>query len=222
MANKKDVWDFEEVIPSMKGGTVNFDPLTVFGRDFMTSVHKADLNAFDYAFSVKPHLSNAKRKKDEPQQYTYHWSGHFNLLADKTRIHLHNPSIDPGLYRQERKMLLIKEHVDFYVAETKRRLKKANDKELNEKLWLNDEAAKYTGYIFYTIEQDGSGKFAIADCHRSIYFWVDHWAVKMPEDDLTRTKTLKLMEDLSKGLGRAIKAVQELRKFFERELESGN
>lgn len=220
MAKTDDTWNFDPVSPTMLSGTVNFDPLTVFGRDFMTSVHKADLNAFDYAFSVKPHLSNEKRKKDAPQTYTYHWTGHFNLLADKTRIHLHNPSQDPGLYRQERKMQLIKEQVDFYIAETKRRLKKEGDKELNLKLWLNDETSKYTGYIFYSIEKDGSGKFAIADCHRSIYFWIDNWQVRMPEDDRNRNKTLKLMEDLSKGLNKALKAVAELRKFFDRELEA--
>jgi hypothetical protein len=204
-------------------GTVNFDPLIVLGKDFLHGPYKSATTAFEYAFEVKPFLSKAKQKKGEPEKYDYTWSGHFNLIMNSIRIHLHQPADDHGLVDQEQKLNMAKEKLDFFLKEIKTRYKTPAKGSMQERHWLNKLDSGYTGYVALNIDENGGGTFSIADCHKTIIYWCDVWldplGKPMKSDD-ARTNTIKSLEGLSKGLGRAIKAIQELRKFFERELES--
>ena len=205
-------------------GTVNFDTLIVMGKDFIHPPYKSYTNAFEYAFEVKPFMSKGKPKKSEPEKYDYKWSGHFNLIMNSLRIHLHQPDDDHGLVDQEQKLSMAKEKLDFFLKEIKTRYKTPAKDSMQERHWLNKLDSGYTGYVALNIDKEGGGTFSIADCHKSIIYWCDVWfdpvTNKASKKDEPRDNTIKSLEGLSKGLGKAIKAIQELRKFFERELES--
>ena len=208
------------VDPVMISGPILFDPLTVMGRDFLGIKDKVNINAFEYAFSVAPRVANTERKKGQPLQYAYSWNGHFNLVVGRNRVHFHTPHDDPGLYLQEKKLQSLKDHMDFFTSEARRRLKKAGGEEMIARHWLNPEALKSTAYVYYNITEEGSGTIAIADCHHSIQFWIDAPVTRSPIETEHTTNGIKAIEDISKGLNKALKAIAELRKFFARELES--
>jgi hypothetical protein len=170
-------------------------------------------------------MSEKKTKKGQPIDYRYVWEGHFNLIFNGTRIHLHSQAEDRGLEKQEEKLQLAKDKLDFFLKQIKLRYKTPAKKFIRERHWLNDIASGYTGYVSINIDEIGGGTFALADCHKSIMVWCDVWlddkgqAVKK---DPSRDQAIKSLESISKSLGRAIKAIQELRKFFQRELENPN
>jgi len=212
-------------------GSITFENLLVLGRDFLPSTWRNDISFFDYAFSVEAHpeyltdeeKKKRKKKKDTSTLYNYHWTGHFNLGVGNTRIHLHNATTDVGLVKMEEKLLLARSKLDTFLAEYKKRIKKLADNELTDRTWLNEEGSHYTGHVTYKLDKFGSGHFAIADCHRTIHWWVD--ALWVNDDgspskhDKQRQKTIKALEGFGKGLDKAVRAIQELRKFFNRELD---
>jgi hypothetical protein len=206
-----------------KDGTVLFDRITVLGRDFVHPPHRDQLCAFDFAFSVKPHMSKAKTKKGAPVKYEYEWEGHFNLTVGASRIRLHNWHPDNGLLEFEAKLTMIKEKIDLFLKEIKTRLKSNAKEHHSERHWLNKPETNYTGYLAFNADKEGGGAFSIADCHRTVVIWfevcVDQNG-KVLGNDRLRTDSIKCLESMGKGFTRAIKAIQELRKFFARELEA--
>lgn len=203
-------------------GSVKFDPLLVIGRDFIPPVWKQDTGFYDYAVGVNAYVAEEKPKKGKDLVYTYHWTGHINICIGAARIHLHNQLDDAGLFKQEAKMLKIKEALEAFIKEHKARLKTAGKKDLNVREWLNNGDSHYTGYYMYQLRKDGGGMFGVADCHKTLHWWIDAWYNEKGklEPDESRDKSIKQMDTLAKGLGKAIGAIQQLRKFFERELES--
>lgn len=204
-------------------GSIKFDPLLVMGRDFIPPVWQQDTGFYDYAFGVNAYVADDQPKKKQDLVYVYNWTGHINICLGSARIHLHNPENDVGLVGQEEKMLKIKGALELFLKEHKARLKTPGKKDLNVREWLNNgEGTHYTGYLMYQLRKDGGGMFGVADCHKTLHWWIDVWRDekgKLQVDD-SREKTLKQMDTLAKGLGKAIAAIQQLRKFFEREMES--
>lgn len=199
-------------------GNVLFDPLMVVGKDFISSPG-VQTHYFDYAYNVTPLISRKKRKKGDPEHYDYEWSGYLNIgLA--VRLHIHNIEPDVGLVKQEEKLVVLKETIDEFIKEFKARLKEVGKKDLHIKKWLNPPDSRYTSYVAYNLDKSGAGSVSISDCHRTNIIWV-----YMSRDDNGKvrgqqysTKEIQTLEELSKGIGRSIKAVQQVRKFFEREV----
>lgn len=202
-------------------GTVKFDTLTVMGRDFIPPVYNHDTGFYDYAFSVEAFVSNHKPKKGQGDLiYGYLWSGHINICLGSARVHLHNREGDFGLAAMEEKLNIVKDNIDFFLKEHKARIKTPAKKVLNHRVWLNGADTRYTGHTAYELQENGSGVYSIADCHKAIQWWVDvyHNPNGKLMADPSREKTLAQLEVLSKGLDKAVKAIIGLRKFFEREL----
>lgn len=197
-------------------GNVLFDPLTVMGKDFIIS-DSFNTRYFDYAYSVEAALSKEKRKKGDPERYNYFWGGHINLGLE-VKLHLHNLEPDPGLVQQEAKLTTLKDTIDEFVKEFKVRLKAIGKKDLHVKRWLNPPDTRYTSYVAYSLLKDGEGSISISDCHRSNVDWVYIFRDDNGKVRSHSNKVIQSLEELSKGLGKSIKAIQQLRKFFEREV----
>jgi hypothetical protein len=199
-------------------GTVVFDPLMVVGKDFVSG-SGIDTHYFDYAYTVTPVMSQKKRKKGDPEHFRYDWNGYLNIGL-KYRIHLHNIEPDVGLVEQEAKLQLLKDTLDEFLKEFRARLKTPGKKDLVVKNWLNPETSRYTSFAAYNLDKNGNGSFSISDCHKSNVIWV--YTVR---DDSGKvrgghysTKEIQTLEEVSKGVGKSIRAIQQLRKFFEREV----
>lgn len=205
-------------------GTVKFDNLLVMGRDFLEGAYKTDTGFYDYAFSVvsiADFSETPKKSKVKSEVIQYHWMGHINICVGSARIHLHSPDHDHGLVKQEKKLSLLKEKLDQFVTEYKKRIKTPAKKALVERTWLNDGNSHFTGYTSSKLDENGDGVFVVADCHKAIHWWLYVWLDEKGKivKDESRDKTIKQLEDLSKGLGKALKAIDQLRKFFDRELD---
>lgn len=203
-------------------GLIKFDPLLVIGRDWLPSVHNNDPAFYDYAFGVSAYISSDKPKKGKPLEYSYHWSGHFNIGLASARIHLHNINGDVECKELENKLIVIKEQIAAFLKEHRARMKTPAKKELNVRQWLNPLDTHYTGYISYQVREDGGGMMTIADCSRSLHWYLDVWKDekgKLMDVDYLN-KHIKQVEALAKGVNKAIGAIQQLRKFFDREMES--
>lgn len=206
-----------------KGGTVLFDRITVLGKDFLSGSYKDDLAVYQFGFDVTPRVKPLEgKKKNAVPQYEYMWEGFFNLSMNSIRIRLHPVRDDLGLFQMEQKLTLLKEKFEFFVKELKARRKTPAKKVLNDKVWLNKADSSFTGYISSTIYEDGSGQLAIADCHKAIHWYPEGWHDEKGKQhfDENYTLALKSVDDFAKAAGKAVKAIQELRKFFAREMES--
>jgi len=210
-------------VENHKDGTVAFDRITVLGKDFLSGSYKDDLAVYHYGFDVVPRMkpTTGKKKKAEPE-YDYIWEGFFNFGMNTSRIRLHPVLNDHGLFEMEKKLALVKEKFDFFVKELKARRKTPAKKTINDKVWLNKADTPFTGYISSTIYEDGSGQLAIADCHKTIHWYPEGWLDDKGKQhfEANYTNALKSIEDFAKAAGKGVKAIQELRKFFARELES--
>lgn len=205
-----------------KDGTVMFDRITVLGKDFVAGCFRDNLAVFQYAFDVKPSLAGGKKKKNAPEKYDYHWEGFFNMIFNNTRIRLHPIPDDYGLFEMEDKLELLKEKMQFFVKERRAHRKNPAKDDHYDRQWLNKPNSPYSAHVHLAMLKDGSGNLSVADCHRSIHWYLTTWV-----DDKGKTLfdeqydlTLKSIEDFARGVGKACKAIQELRKFFARELEA--
>jgi hypothetical protein len=206
-----------------KDGTVSFDRITVLGKDFVSGCHKDDLAVYNYAFDVRPYISGVgNKKKNTPENYGYRWEGFFNMMINGTRIRLHPVLNDHGLIEMEQKLELLKEKMLFFTKELRARRKVNAKKDMYDKQWLNKNDTPYSGYVHSTIQKDGGGNLAVADCHKTIHWWVESFLDSKGKTifDENYDKSLKSIEEFARGLGKACKAIQELRKFFTRELDS--
>lgn len=205
-----------------KDGTVTFDRITVLGKDFVSGSYKDDLAVYNFAFDVNPYIVGGKKKKGGAETYEYRWEGFFNMVFNSIRIRLHPVDGDVGLVEMEKKLELLKEKMLFFVKELKARRKVNAKKDLFDKQWLNKPDCPYSGYVHSTIYKDGSGTLAVADCHKAIHWWCDVYAdgKGKPIFDEHYERSMRSIEEFARGLGKACKAIQELRKFFARELEA--
>jgi len=221
-------------------GTVMFETILVMGRDFLPPEYRETTGFFDYALSVEAYFDTAPRKRivvlingvekkekvKEGTKVNYHWSGHFNLTQSRTRVHLHNPEGDVGLYKLEAKLKLLRQHLNTFLSEHKTRSKKPAKDELIVKKWLNEGETHFTGHVTYKLDRRGNGHFAFADCHRALHWWVDLYHDEDGKPDKHSYeyvgKTLKTLETIGKGIDKSLKGIEDLRKFFERELEDEN
>lgn len=201
-----------------KDGSVLFDPLLVIGKEFISSCG-IQTHYYDYSFGVTPFLSAAKRKKGAPEHYEYDWSGYINIGLD-ARMHIHNQDNDIGLFLTETKFQLLKDSLEDFVKEFKTRMKTPAKKQVSVKTWLNPMDSRFTGYISYNLDENGNGNLSISDCHKANVMWF-----YVTRDDAGRvrgkgwsSREVQVVEDLIKGINKAIKGIQSLRKFFEREV----
>lgn len=198
-----------------KGGVL-FDRLTVMGREFVTTTDPLETCYWDYIFEVSPYLSKEPKKKKADPVYDYNWGGHINIGVDKSKIHLHAMEDDYGLVHQEAKLKIIQDTIKEFI-----KLYKGWGKEEKEPVavrkWLNPEESHFTGKVAYHLNKNGSGGFSIGDCHKTIVIWVYlPFSMVGPKNEFQRV--IKQLEEIAKGAGKAIGAIQQLRKFFEREL----
>lgn len=202
-------------------GNVCFDTLTVVGREFFSSVNPLATCYWDYAFSVNCVMDRhpPKGKTKGIEHYVYDWTGHLNIGTDNKRIHLHNMDDDVGLVAQEGKLQLLHDTLKEFLKLYKDWGKVEKRKPVVVKHWLNPPESHYTGMVSYSITAHGSGTVSIGDCHNTIVFWLDAPLKQAITAKNTYVpKVVKQIEDLTKGTGKAVGAIQQLRKFFEREV----
>jgi hypothetical protein len=201
----------------MKGydkGTVCFDQLTVIGREFVSTTNPLATSYWDYCFTASCRISDEKRKKGAPENYNYSWDGHLNIGIDGVRVHLHNIDDDVGLVKQESKLQLLQDTLKEFLKLYKGWGKEEKDPVV-AKHWLNPEDSRYTGLVSYNLERNGTGSVSIGDCHKTIVIWVP--VPYAGRHDLAN-RSAKQIDELVKGVGKAIAAIHQLRKFFEREV----
>lgn len=197
-------------------GSVLFDNLVVLGKEFTTDPNPLSTSYWDYCFSVSCAINGLKkRKKGAPEEYLYDWTGHLNIGVGNVKIHLHNIDGDVGLVKQEAKLQLLQDTLKECIKLYKTWGKEPKDP-VNVKLWLNPEDSRYTGLVAYSIAADGTGTVSIGDCHKTIVIWL--YVPYTGSKDGYTTKLIKQVEDIGKGAGKAIAGIQQLRKFFEREV----
>lgn len=209
----------------MKGydkGNVAFDNLTVVGREFISSPNPLATSYWDYAFSVTCMVDDAPRKKKDPESYVYSWGGHLNIGVDTSRIHLHNMEEDVGLVNQEAKFQLLHDTLKEFIKLYKDWGKVEKRDPIAVKHWLNPLDSRFTGMVSYSLAADGTGTVSIADCHKTIVLWVYIPYKQVTAKDGYSNKVIKQIEELAKGAGKAVTAIQQLRKFFEREVFDAN
>lgn len=198
-------------------GQVCFDNLVVMGKDFTTDPNPLSTSYWDYCFSVGCVINGTKkRKKGGPEEYIYDWAGHLNIGVGNIKIHLHNIDGDVGLVKQEAKLQMLQDRIKELV-----KLYKSWGKEPKEPVhvrqWLNPEDSRYTGMVAYSMAADGTGTLSFGDCHKTIVIWLPFPGGNAK--DGYSGKIIKQIEDIAKGVGKAITGIQQLRKFFEREFD---
>lgn len=200
-------------------GTVCFDMITVMGREFVTNPNPLSTCYWDYAFSATCVMDPTKpKKKKGVEHYMYGWGGHLNIGIDGKRVHLHNIDDDYGLIKQESKLLLLHDTLKEFIKLYKDWGKEENREAVAVKHWLNPPDSRYTGMVSYSLAADGTGQVSIGDCHNTIVIWVYMpWRQNSSRDSHDH-KIIKQIEDLAKGASKAVGAIQQLRKFFEREV----
>ena len=197
-------------------GTVCFDNLVVLGKEFTSDPNPLSTSYWDYCFSVACVINGLKRrKKGDPEQYIYEWGGHLNIGVGNVKIHLHNIDGDVGLVKQEAKLQLLhdtlKEVVKLYKT-----WGKEPRKPVSVRHWLNPADSRYTGMVAYSMAADGTGTVSLGDCHKTIVIWLPFPSGN--SKDGYSAKIIKQVEDIAKGAAKAIGGIQQLRKFFEREV----
>lgn len=205
-------------------GTVLFDRITVLGKDFLFG-DKRSINYYGYAVEVTPYLDrDVKRKKGEPEQYCYSWSGHINInLGRKIHLHSHDCPMDKndiGLVDFENKLELLKETINEFIKEYKARLKEPAKKDVSVKKWLNDPNNRFTSYVAYFLDKEGTGTISFSSCDsvQLIWVFVDKDLKGKIYKDQSSNIEIKGLEELCKGISKATNAIKQLRKFFEREV----
>ena len=196
-------------------GTILFDRISVLSKSFINATFIPDLSFYAYSMWVNPLLEpQATRKKGEPELYRYNWNGSFTLFT-LVRITLHTNNEDIGLVLLEKKLTLLKEVLEEANKEWRKRYAKPGvDGPVTRREWLNPETSAYGGYVAYDLTEDGQGSLRIADCQRvnAIYFNSKEY------NDGKALKEVKDISELIAGVDKAIKAIHQTRKFFEREV----
>lgn len=205
-------------------GTVLFDRITVMGKDFLPSSKNAN-HYYGYVVEVNPYLNkDVKRKKGDPEQYDYNWNGHINInLGRKVHLHSHDIPMDKndiGLVDFENKLVLFKETIKDFIKEYKARLKEPAKKDVTVKKWLNNPNDRFTSYIAYFLDKEGSGTISFSSCDtiQLIWIFVDRDEKGKAYKDQLSFVEIKAFEELCKGIDKNINAIKQLRKFFEREV----
>jgi len=196
-------------------GNILFDRISVLSKSFINATFIPDLSFYAYSMWVNPWLEpQANRKKGDPELYRYNWNGSFTLFT-LVRITLHTNNEDIGLVLLEKKLVLLKEVLEEVNKEWRKRYVKPNaESPLTRREWLNPETSAYGGYIAYDLAEDGQGSIRIADCQRVNTIYLN-------SKEFNSGMALKEVKDISElitGVDKAIKAIHQTRKFFEREV----
>lgn len=134
-------------------------------------------DTWHFTCSVGSHaLSRDELSKKHPSEIMgYRWNGSFMLRVGNTRINLHEPVPDEGLFKLEKKLTLLRDNLNKYVNEIEARHKKPGSTVYNDRCWLNpvEWQNDYTGYTSAYIAEDGHSRISIADCHKAISLWVN-------------------------------------------------
>lgn len=201
-------------------GNVCFDTLTVVGREFVASANSLATCYWDYAFSVDCVMDRDQPKKKSKgiEHYVYDWTGHLNIGMDNKRVHLHNMDDDVGLVNQEAKLQLLHDTLKEFLKLYKDWGKVEKRKPVVVKHWLNPPESRYTGMVSYSMAADGTGTVSIGDCQNTIVIWVYMPYKQNGGKDTYVSKIVKQIDEYAKGASKAIGAIQQLRKFFEREV----
>jgi len=207
-------------------GTVNFDQIVVMSKEFIAGPDRLDVSYYDYVLEVRPIMSQQRRKKGDPEHYNYIWSGHLNIGKNNSRIHLHPKEGDVGLVEFEQKITILRDKIQLFLDEQNARFKTPAKKQLTDRTWLNEGDTHYTGYVAIHLDKNGCGTLSFADCHRSLVYWVGTYMVDddtvVDKKDPATKLAQKHLKELVTGLGKVIKAIQTIRSFFERELDSSD
>jgi len=148
-------------------------------------------------------------ESDKPH-HTREWHGELQVRYNNTSVLLHSIEGDEKLKSFERKLILLRNTLRFFVKETLKRSKSKGDKEtLYERRWLNDEElpSHYTGYVSYKIEPLGGGSLFVSDCSRAINIWLSVYRrngeIVVPRESKRTLKQLdRLVEEIDVVLGK--------------------
>lgn len=183
-------------------------------KEFLPSTRPSDhLDAVSFSMGAYAH----KVWNDEERVVTT-WDTHFNVRTGSTMITLHSIPNDVELVSTEAKMLLLREGIETFVKEVKLRMRKASDTPLYRREWLNPEelGSDFTGYFFYNIEPSGAAVFFIADCHRTLNFWIQMDDKGYPIPGQKRNhhakKQLEVIAAIGKAVGTWLNRLKKLRK----------
>ena len=193
-------------------------------REFLPSPEtEPDMDSVSFTASVNAwkHLP----KGEEEEKINFNWTANFFIRVGNTTVCLHNIIDDTKLVLMEQKLKTLREAILFFVKEVTQRCKKPGGEYLEKREWLNppETDSKYTGYYFYCISPDGSSRFYLADCQRTIHFWLDNYhkdklivgerVSRKPISPYNKHQLLKL-KAIANGLGRCIRSIHTLRKRF--------
>ena len=186
------------------------DTLLLTFKRFVQDVLSNDINAVFFSTSAKV------RPVNKAGEQKIIWQGHFLLRYGNTLIRLHSHEVDENLDQLEEKLNSLKEDIDHFLTEQKARLKRKAADILIKREWLNHERhhTPHTGYYFYRIDEIGHASFSLADCHRTVFFYLDvysHETKKERGNYPYHQNTRKCLQDISESLAECISKIHELR-----------
>lgn len=186
------------------------DTLLSSHREFLPVIYKQnELGSIGFSISC----TVGRNIVNDVEERKYYWDSFFNIRPDsKPSITLHNISGDTDLLLMEQKLLLLKEGIESFCSTVKKKIENPEDKEtFYHRVWLNPEEANsdYTGYLFYRIESDGNSRFFLADCSKSLNFWLDVY--EKPSINTTALKTLEVLLSIAKVISLWVTKVEEMR-----------
>ena len=180
----------------------------VFPINRLLKMDKGFIGGFDdtWSFSCSavshPLLKDDLSKKHPNEVVGYEWHGALNLCVQMTRIRLHAPQPDEGLFKLEKKLVLLRDKLNQYIANIESRQQK-EESAFSDRCWLNpvEWETDYTGYVSAFIAHDGHTRLSIADCHRAISIYVDSPRLTQEDDDENEVNSF-LNKTVEESMGR--------------------
>lgn len=184
-------------------------------KEFLPVVNRADnMDAVSFSMGAYAH-----KVWDDEERVVISWDTHFNIRTGNTMITIHSIPNDVGLIHTEIKMLLLREGIETFVKEVKLRMRKPAQESMYRREWLNPQelGADFTGYFFYNIEPSGSARFFIADCHRTLNFWIEvasdnRFHMPGQKRNYYAKKQLDVISAIGKAIGTWLNRLKKLRK----------
>jgi hypothetical protein len=187
-----------------------------------------DIWDFSCSASSHPLHKDDLNKKHPNEVVGYEWQGALNLCVKNTRIRLHTPPGDEGLFKLEKKLILLRDKLHLYTKHIESRHKKEG-LVFTERCWLNPDewGTDYTGYVSAYVAENGYARLSIADCHRSISIWIDEPFIDKNSDgdsdalvlDKVSEETMGLLRGITGVVDKAIDQIDLLRAGFSKTLQ---